>query len=137
MDLISQSDTSIQPRATHIKGNMHLSVWDETEDKFPQVMVKIATINEPTFTSTLSNKNFGERYVHSVVLYVQDISIVASRDLADKIIDYLFLNNKQADVRIIDMYDFSAKEAVINKRGSLRYWRVQVDFKILTEESLI
>jgi hypothetical protein len=143
MDLISEASASLQPKENHVFGNWHIATWEKTGN-FPVVTVRLKVTNQPVYGNRLQRNNVGQRYVYDMTFWIQADSMESSRALMDEIIDYLFLNNKQSsinteglasNINIVDITNFQPKEAIV-QHGPHRYWRMQIDCKVTTEETL-
>lgn len=135
MNLISNSDSRLQPRQTHILANWHIQSWQLTMDTFPIVTVRMQGKQTAIYGFKPPNVPFGELYYYDFSLYVFGDSMWTSREIADNVIDYLGANNKVPTSRIIDIVGLTIKEN-IPIHGPKRYWRTVITGRIITEESL-
>lgn len=135
MNLISNSDSRLQPRQTHVLANWHIQSWQLTMDTFPIVTVRMQVRQTPIWSFKPPTIAHGELYFYDFTAYVFGETMATSRELADAIIDYLGQHNKDSSNHIIDIIALSVKESVPH-HGPKRYWRVIVMGRLITEESL-
>jgi hypothetical protein len=131
---IANSTSLLSPMNKHVSGNWHIQTWDKQTQNFPLVTVRMSGKLNPMWSRRTPTLPFAEVYAYDFSLFVFADSMHDSRAIADMIIDHFQMNNKFADVKIIDVVDFNSKESpTINVR---RYWRTIVGFTVLTEEKL-
>lgn len=126
----------LMPRDQHIKGNWHIQTSDKDFSNFPLVTVRMDGNLKPIFgRHTMSYEN-AELYEYKFTLFIFADSMTNTRAIADMIIDHFQMHNKYSDTNIVDITDFTSKESIFSV-SSRRYYRTIVEFKVLTEESLV
>jgi len=132
MDMIAAADARLSPRVDHVSGNWHIQVWQKN---FPFVTVKLQGKSVPIWSFKPPTVVHGELYAYDFTAHCFGESMGISRDIADMIVNYLAINNKQADAKIVDITNLTTKESILEK-GPKRYWRIIVTGTILTEEPI-
>lgn len=134
LTLISLADSSLQPQATHVLGNWKTNIARLSDSSFPVVTVRVTNaIQKYAWGFRTPTKAYGEYYHYSFTAFVFSDTLTNTRELADKIIDYLLQNNKHVDVGIIDIIDVTSREAFSRAR---RKRKIEITGLIITEESL-
>jgi hypothetical protein len=136
MDLISKADSSLVPRETHVFGNMHVPSYKLTASDFPIVTVHMKVSTDYMHGSKLPSVNYGEIGLYDFTCYVFATSIEDSRELADKIFDYLKMNGKHAEQKIIGIHGLNVQEGVLDY-GAKRLRRTILTGTIWREENLL
>lgn len=135
MTMIAASDSRLSPRTTHVLGNWHIQSWELQKMDFPVVTVRVQARQISMWSFKPPTVAHGELYSYTFTAHVFAETMEISREIMDNILDYLAVNNKQADTKIIDIINLTSKESVLTK-GARRYWRMILSGTILTEEPI-
>lgn len=134
LTLISLADSSLQPQTTHVLGDWKTNIAKLSDDKFPVVTVRITNaMQKYAWGFRTPTKAYGEYYYYRFTAFVFSDTLTNTRELADKIIDYLLQNNRHGDVGILDITEVTSREAYSRAR---RRRKIEVTGMLVTEESL-
>lgn len=135
MNMIAAADARLSPRETHVLGNWHIQAWQARYQDFPIVTVRISSRNIPIWSFKPPTVAHGELYAYDFTAHCFAESMEISREVIDKIVDYLAVYNKQADVKIVDIINLTTRESILQK-GPKRFWRIILTGTLLTEEPI-
>lgn len=134
LTLISNADSTLQPQATHVLGNWKTNIAKLPDSSFPVVTVRITNAAQiDAWGFRTPTKAYGEYYHYRFTAFVFSDTLTNTRELADKIIDYLLQNNKHVDVGIMDITEVTSREASSRAR---RKRKIEITGLIIVEESL-
>lgn len=134
LTLISLADSTLQPQTTHVLGNWKTNIEKLSDDKFPIVTVRVSdAAQDSAWGFRTPSKSYGEYYKYRFTAFVFHDTLTNTRELADKIVDYLAQNNKYESEGIIDIIELTIREATTRAR---RKRKVEISGLIITEESL-